>query len=50
MVPQSPVATKWGLTMVETEGGDSTLRRELTEPEDTGRKVEGLNQAAGIGF
>ena len=37
-------------TMVESEGGGSTLRRKLTEPEDTGWKVEGANPAAGIGF
>ena len=37
-------------TMVESEGGGSTLRREHTESEDTGWKVEGATPAAGFGF
>ena len=36
-----------GTSLGRTEGCDSTIRRELTEPEDTGRKVAGSNPAAG---
>ena len=50
MVPQIPVATKWGPTFVETDGGDGAIRRKLTDPEDMGGKVEGSNPAAGIKF
>ena len=34
----------------ETEHGDSTIRRVLTELEDTGRKVKGSNPAEGKTF
>ena len=41
-VPQRSVATKWGPAMVETEGWDRTIRRELTEARRLGSEGRGF--------
>ena len=42
MVPLRSVATKWGPTMVEREGCDGTIRRELSEARRLGLEGQGF--------